>query len=110
MYIMNIYSCTGIKNSLAKITNVAELSNEQIRDTFIAICNINVYDKKVVGNVYACNLNETSLLDDSKHKKIPMVRVIVCKHADTSRWNLAEISGWFVPDNTSIEKIKKKLN
>lgn len=98
-----IFSCVGNQKG-AQIIHTDNV-NDKVNDSYIAICNINIPDEKVVGHVYAYNL-DTSFLSDNG-SIIPMLRVVATKHTDTSRENLAEISSWFIPKNRSDIILKK---
>jgi len=105
----HLFSCTGVSDT--KETNIVYTGdieeNEEITDTYLAICNIDVKDIKVIGHIYACNFDYSFL---SGATRLPIVRIITCRHETSARWNLAEISAWFYPDNPiSINKNEKKI-
>jgi hypothetical protein len=119
----SFFSCVGEQNTEDSLTGGAPQSNVKIintdniddkgitvTDSYIAVCNINVTDEKVVGHIYACNLDKPFLLNNNLNKKIPMLRLTACKHSETSRWNLAEISAWFFPTDSTLISSLLKLN
>jgi hypothetical protein len=102
-----IFSCVGNENG-AQIIHTDNVNDDKVADSYIAICNINIPDEKVVGHVYAYNLNTSFLLNNGSI--IPMLRIVAAKHTDSSRENLAEISSWFIPKNKSDIILKKSSN
>lgn len=105
----HIFSCIGVADRAeGRIVNIGKLSkDEPIKDSYICTCVHQAKEIDAFGYIYACNIDDKYLKNDTKNKSLPMYRFMIFKKTNTSQFKLIDFSAWFIPENPQDIKLKK---